>query len=277
MRQTLSKEQKRTIGQLVREQLVKNAIENTRQGVRKLVGSAKELASEARVSDAVIYKLHSGDFSNKTLRLVESILGVEFRAKLDEPADSGDPQPRGFFASEQRSGAVPVRFGGYSREQMLPYLDRFVAVRRSVTIPANFLGTMISIFWDDELEAARFSEFNKFVSSDGREMDYSQAGTLHMSAHIGMLHLLTSRQGALRLITLTRLQVQEPVMYGAILTQVPESGYFMPAKSTIHLRRILPEKEEEARDLIGPITPSHPSYERIVRDLDDADRAIYTR
>lgn len=66
-------------------------------------------------------------------------------------------------------------------------------------------------------------------------------------------------------------------MYGAILTQVPEAGHYIPAKSTIHFRKINDANGALYSELIGPITPDHYLYEKISDDLDEADRVIYTR
>lgn len=276
MRQSLDREQKKHIGNLVREHLTKNAIENSRSGRRTLIGSAKELAGEANVTESVIYRLHSGEFSNRTLQLVETVLGVNFRdmameASLKINGSAGSPA-----VSARWEGAHPVRYGGYSREQVAPYLGSYIGIRRSVTYPSHFLGSLFDIYWDDEIGAARFYEDNKFTDTDGRERDYSQPGTLHVSAQIGVIHLLTSEQGALRLITLTRMQIDR-VMYGAILTQVSEAGFYRPAKSTIFMRKFDRDGDSEVNELRGPIRPGHKQYDLVVHDLDLADQAIYTR
>jgi len=278
MRQSLDEGQKRRIGELARKQLTRNSIENTKEGSRSRIGTVKELAAATRMSEQVIYKLHSGDFSMKTLELVQSVLGVDFQMQLlTEQPVAPRPVQNPAKDSDHWERAMPVRFGGYTRDQVEHYMGRYHSIRRSVTHPENFLGSLVDIFWDDELRGARFTESNKFVASDGRKMDFSQSGTVHISAQIGLVHLLTARFGALRLITLTRLQLADPVMYGAILTQVPEAGSYLPAKSTIHFRKLDEEGEERAKGLLGPIDVHNPLYLEVRRDLDVADEAIYTR
>lgn len=62
---------------------------------------------------------------------------------------------------------MPVRFGGYSKEAVYPYLGRFIAVCRGMSVSTNFLASQFEIYWDDELGAARFEENKKFTASDG--------------------------------------------------------------------------------------------------------------
>jgi hypothetical protein len=278
LRQSLDREQKVRIGEMVRKQLTRNSVENTKQGARSLIGSVKELAAATKLTEQVIYKLHSGDFSVRTLELVESVLGVDFQSqKVAETREAVKLVNNPGRDTDHWERAIPTRFGGYTRDQVEHYMGDYLSVRRSVTHPENYLGSLVTIFWDDEIRAARFSENNKFTASDGRKMDFSQSGTLHLSAQIGLVHLLTARFGAIRLVTLTRLQLAEPVMYGAMLTQVPEAGSYMPAKTTVHFRKITAESEARAKSLMGPIDVNNPFYFDVRRDLDAADEAIYTR
>ena len=108
-------------------------------------------------------------------------------------------------------------------------------------------------------------------------MDYSQSGTVHKSPQIGVLHLLTSVNGALRLITLTRLQVMEPVMYGAILTQVPDGGNYIPARATVHFRKVVEQDYGDLENRIGVISPEHPAFKTLEIDLEEARAATLSR
>jgi len=268
VRQTFDINEKKRIGGEVRAFLARNGIQNARAGSNKLISSPKSLAHAAGVSEATIYKLHSGEFSVKTLRLVEDILGANFHN-----GEENNPSHEHSFGTHQ----AIVDSGGYTRSQIEPYLGNYLSIRRSVSFPDNFLGTYITVFWDEENQIAKFTEDNNFTASDGRKLDFSQSGTLHMSSQIGTIHFLTSTNGALRMMTLTRLQVPDLVMYGAILSQIPEGGHYMPLKTTVFLKKITESYTENVLDFLGPIKKEHPSYNSICRDLDVADKAIVTR
>lgn len=268
MDRKLSKEEKKRIGNAIRSHLQDNAVRKAQDRAGTYITSPTELAYAAGVSPSTIFKMHSGDFSMKGLRLVQGILNVNF---LDETPETS----AGSKGVEK--GSVPVKVGGYTYKQIQPYIGRFLTVRRGTTIPENLLTTMVEIYWDDELGGARFNETNKFTSSQGRELDYSQSGTVHQSPHIGVLHLLTSYEGALRLITLTRLQVMEPIMYGAILTQVPEAGNFVPSRATVHFRKLDELSVDAVEAKVGVITPEHADFGALEADLEEARQATLSR
>lgn len=279
MKRKFGFEDRKIIGNRIREHLISNRIKNTKSGKREFISRPKELAMEIGVDPNTIYKVHSGDFSETTLQLIEHALGRTFDSPSQKVADTSD-EP-GKSAGDNLSnidGIVKIKLGGYSKEAIYPYLGKYIAVSRGVSVIENFLLSLFIIEWDEHLGGAKFKELKRFTASDGRVHDYTQDGTLHLSTEIKNVHLLTANHGALRLITLTGIQRDpDPVMYGAILTQVPEPGHYKPAKSTIHFRKISDDREVEAMASIGPIAPGNPLYEKVERDLKYAEEAIYTR
>lgn len=272
MEEKLSTEDKKRIGDSIRRHLQDNAVKKAqdRSSEAAYITTPTELAYAAGVSPSTIFKMHSGDFSMKGLRLVQGILNANFiDGEVSSNADKAAPN--------DEKGTVGVKVGGYTQEQIAPYLGRFLTVRRGTTIRENLLTTMVEIYWDDELGGARFHEKNKFTTVQGKELDYSQSGTVHQSSQIGVLHLLTSFEGAIRLVTLTRLQVMEPVMYGAILTQVPEAGNFIPARATVHFRKVGEDESVDIEAALGVVTPDSPNFLTFESDLEEARRATLAR
>ncbi|NBB80956.1 MAG: hypothetical protein GVY36_16175 [Verrucomicrobia bacterium] len=261
----MSKEDKKLIGDRIRTHLQENAVIRAQTKDRDIISTPTELAHSAGVAQSTIFKLHSGEFSMKTLRIVEAILGKNFSGDVTKTTPSASVQ------------SEPIFSGGYTEEQISPYLGTYLTVRQGMANLENLLTTLVHVFWDDTRQMARFHETNKFLSSEGKDYDYSQSGTVHVSGKIGLVHLLTSVEGALRLITLTRLQVMEPVMYGAILTQVPEAGTFVPTKASVHFRKLRDDGSSPERQQTGVITPQHSRYQSLLSDLDEARRATMAR
>ncbi len=257
---------------MIRDHLRDNAVLKAKAShtdTTDYICSPSELAWAIKVAPSTIFKMHSGDFSLKSLHLIEGILGVCFTEKLSAHQDSA--------SNNKGQGIIGVKIGGYTKQQIEPYIGRYLTIRQGTTIPENLLTTLVEIYWDTKLSGARFNEINKFVSSQGKKLDYSQSGTVHQSSQIGVLHLLTSFEGALRLVTLSRLQVLEPVMYGAILTQVPESGNFVPTKATVHFRKIGDGQADLIDGGVGVITPEHPKFKTLYDDLETARSATLAR
>jgi hypothetical protein len=68
-------------------------------------------------------------------------------------------------------------------------------------------------------------------------MDFSQEGEIFFSKHTGLIHLQTLEDGSMRLITLTRLRMDDKTMNGVVLTQSPESFYYKPSVSPIFMQK----------------------------------------
>ena len=76
------------------------------------------------------------------------------------------------------------------------------------------------IDWDEELDRLRFLELQRFRGAAERTVSSSHAGGVYISPHTGLIQLLTTFQGALRLVTLTRFRLGDDKLSGLILTPV---------------------------------------------------------
>lgn len=266
-----SVDRRKAIGNLIRRTLHENAARNAKAAAEgsaeRRISSVDEICFATGLSKSTIYKLHSGDFSMRTLRIVEGVLGkIVSDDDVQMPVEKDMPGAR----------STTIGSGGYSYQDILPYLGRYLTIRQGTTVVENLLTTRVDIHWDENAEMARYDEYNRFLSSSGKIMDYSQSGTVHRSRALGVLHLLTSFEGAIRLVTLGRIQVMEPVMYGMILTQIQGSGAFVPTSSVVHFRR-MSEQGAAAAFETGVVRPGDPQFKALQQDLNEARDAVLAR
>ena len=99
-------------------------------------------------------------------------------------------------------------------------------------------------------------------------MSSSHAGGIYISPHTGMIHLLTTFQGALRLATLTKFRMGDTRLRGVILTQSDRDQFFQPATSAIYLEKLeTRRKNSELEKLVGPFGPADPSFKPATEEL----------
>jgi hypothetical protein len=76
-----------------------------------------------------------------------------------------------------------------------------------------------------------------------------------------LIQLLTTFQGALRLVTLSRFRLGDNKLSGLILTQSDRDRYFEPAASAIFLEKLDgPRPVAELERLIGPVAESNAAF-----------------
>ena len=152
-------------------------------------------------------------------------------------------------------------FGGYSRGSVERMMKPYVAVRHSFGNAPTLHVFRIILEWDDEKQAMRFRDNNRFLGSDGEERDYSQSGYVHISPDIGLLHLVTQYVGAVRLITLSKPRLSSGILYGTLLTQADHAVGFQPAVSPVVF---VPEDTltpgKNLPEHVGPIAADHFSF-----------------
>jgi transcriptional regulator with XRE-family HTH domain len=164
--------------------------------------------------------------------------------------------------------------GGYTLKHFDDYIGRFHAYRRSFTFPKNLVRSLYEITWSDEQSCLVFTETQRYRSSEmQRTQDYSQQGEIFISNTIGLLHLLTREEGALRLITLTKLRLDDQALQGIVLTQAQGPFYYQPSVSPIFLRK-LADADHQGEQPIGPIRPGDADYDEIDRALADIEKNI---
>lgn len=128
--------------------------------------------------------------------------------------------------------------GSYSFTQCDDYIGYYYATRRSFSIRGNLVRSIYELFWSNKRNCLCFKEIQKFTSEKfGKVIDFSQSGEVYISKNTGLFHFQTVSDGAIRLITLTRLRMDDKTMNGIVLTQSPESFYYKPSISPIFLQK----------------------------------------
>lgn len=169
------------------------------------------------------------------LNAISEALGIEFETPTSETNNTG------------------LDFGGYPKHSVEKYIGNYVAVRHSLGSNPNLHCSFYSFDWDNDKGALHFNEENKFIGSNDRLRDFSQGGSIYISPDIGLLHLMTSWRGAVRLITLSKLRMNSNMMYGAVLTQSDQRFGFMPALSPVAFKKIESDDERHVPERSGPI------------------------
>jgi hypothetical protein len=132
-------------------------------------------------------------------------------------------------AEGQHLEVADAKYGEYPRGPYRKYEGGYFAYRRSFSSSARLMRTVVEIEWAEE-EGLIFSEHSHFQAGR-KQIDNSQTGHLYISQTTGLMHLVTSVEGAVRLITLTKMIGGDEVMRGAVLTQIDRDAHYIPSIS----------------------------------------------
>jgi hypothetical protein len=159
------------------------------------------------------------------------------------------------------------------------YLGAYIAYRRVFAARHELYRSVYDIDWDEALSRLRFLELQRFRGRDNRTVASSHGGGIHISPHTGLLQLLTTYQGALRLVTLSRFERGDNRLRGLMLTQSDRDRFFEPAVSAIFLERLDGKRRlADLERLVGPIGPDDPAFAPAEAELSAIERAgIFTR
>lgn len=227
---------------------------------RESIGWTQEkLANQAGYSDKVIRLIEHGARTKlQTLQNVCQALGL----------------PVGAYELSDNKIA-DEKYGAYNLNHYMDYLGVYFGFRRGFTNPTNFLRTVFEISWSERKRCLEFYEDQKYVSSAGRPVDNSQQGDIFINNGIGLLHLVTSDLGAVRLITLSKLRPTEDILEGVVLTQLRHSHYYSPAVSPIYLQKAQGvESRTEVSSQTGPIAPTDELYRTVAAYIEEVEREV---
>jgi transcriptional regulator with XRE-family HTH domain len=227
---------------------------------RESIGWTQEkLANQAGYSDKIIRLIEHGARTKlQTLQNVCQALGL--------PVDT-------YELSDNK--IADAKYGSYNLIHYIDHIGIYYGFRRGLSVQTNFLRTIYEIAWSEKKRCLEFFEDQRYMSSAGRMVDFSQHGDIYISNEEGLLHLLTSDKGALRLITLSRLRRDDNVLQGAVLTQLRNALHYSPAVSPIYLQKAeaLASRSEVA-SLIGPIPPTHELYSTVAACIEEVEREV---
>lgn len=167
------------------------------------------------------------------------------------------------------------QFGAYARSSFALYVGDYFGYRRVFSKSRRILRTFYSIAWSAERHCLVFSEFQDAVSvqSAETEPDPSHGGNVYVSAHTGLIHLVTVFQGAVRLVTLTKMKNQ--TLRGVVLTQSERSYFFQPSVSALLLKKSDGGRDQRLLESkIGTLSANDGDFESINAELREIEAEV---
>ena len=174
-------------------------------------------------------------------------------ARLDAslPVERLEPSVR------HSSGGAAQNLGAYSRLNVEELEGCYVCFRPGFTAADLINAYLVVIRWDEAESCLVFEEQSRADAS------HTQKGRIYIPDGCPFLNFVTNEKGAIRLITVSRPEKQEPAR-GLIMTLSNPSGmHFTPASAPILLRRVTGEMPQ-----LGFIRPDSPDYETYRRELE---------
>jgi transcriptional regulator with XRE-family HTH domain len=230
----------------------------------------ESLAGKAACKERTLGNLLAGQpVRDATVAKIARVLGIDLE-DLIAPSAPVPAQTPATAPPDRRAGA---EYGGYLLSAYDNYIGTYFAVRRVFSGRNELVRSVYEIDWDDELSRLRFFELQRFRGASDKPVSSSHAGGIHISPHTGLIHLLTTYQGALRLVTLTKFRLGDNRLRGAILTQRDRDVFFQPAVSPIYLEKVeTRKKNSEIERMIGPFGPTDPGFRVAHEELSAIER-----
>ncbi|MCB1422006.1 MAG: hypothetical protein KDJ69_05980 [Nitratireductor sp.] len=235
---SFSEDQKIQVASNLRGVLARQRL--TQEGLQGLT----EEKNPPGLSIATIQRAVRGEFSEKTIRILEATLEENL---LDQVM--------------LKQAVSDSRWGGYAYAAVERYIGDYLCCRRSFGNRDTVYIYHLSIDWDQENACLKYSDRNSFGG------DYSQTGYVCIPPASTFLHLLTLEQGSCRLITVTHM-LANMMMRGAVLTMYnPKGVVFTPACAPILIKKIT--EEDAASSLVGEYNKGDEQVADLVRELDE--------
>lgn len=246
------------IGEAARSALVRRVrLEMAKQGITR-----EALAERADVKERTLGNLLAGQsVRDATVAKVARALSIELDGLVSGAATDG-------ASADDAHARANEAYGGYMLSAYESYLGTYVAYRRVFSAKHELYRSVFDIDWDEQLSRLRFLELQRFRGRDDRAVASSHGGGIYISPHTGLIQLLTTFQGALRLITLSRFRLGDNRLRGLILTQSDRDRFFEPAVSAIFLEQIDGKRRlADLERLVGPLTSDDPAFGSATEEL----------
>lgn len=226
------------------------------------------LAKRAACKERTLGNLLAGQpVRDVTVAKIARVLGIDLEDFMNGGA-TALPEVEG------GEGRAAEEYGGYLLSAYAHYVGTYFAYRRVLSEKNEFFRSVYEIDWDDELHRLRFFELQRFRSANNATVSNSHAGGLYISPHTGIVHLLTTYQGALRLVTLNKFRTGDARLKGLILTQSDRDMFFQPAVSAIYLEKIrIKRKNSELEKLVGAFGRNDPEFATVAEEIAAIERS----
>lgn len=193
-------------------------------------------------------------------------LAIDLDTLLGAPAGNG-------AADGKLTGHADESYGGYLLAAYEDYLGPYLSYRRIFSRRNALYRSVYELDWDEDLSRLRFLELQGRPNGRGADAATQHAGGVYISPHTGMLQLLTTFQGALRLVTLNRFQRGGDKLRGVILTQSDRERFYQPAVSAIFLQRLTGRQRlSELEKRIGVLEEDHADFDAAMSEIEDIER-----
>lgn len=178
----------------------------------------------------------------------------------------------------ERQDHADESYGGYLLSAYENYLGAYVAYRRVFSRRLELYRSVYELDWDEDLARLRFLELQRAASGNGAANGTGgasqHAGGVYISPHTGMLQLLTTFQGALRLVTLNRFRRGDDKLRGVILTQSDRERFYQPAVSAIFLQKLTGRRRlSELERMVGTVGGTHDGFAPALAEIEDIERS----
>lgn len=202
-----------------------------------------------------------------------TIAGIARGLTIDLDTLLGTPSANG--VSEGRlQGRADESYGGYLLATYEDYLGPYLAYRRIFSRRNALYRSVYELDWDEDLSRLRFLELQGMPKGRGADASTQHAGGVYISPHTGMLQLLTTFQGALRLVTLNRFQRGGDKLRGVILTQSDRERFYQPAVSAIFLHKLSGRQRlSELERRIGTLDEEHTDFAAAMIEIEEIERS----
>ena len=202
-----------------------------------------------------------------------TIAGVARGLAIDLDGLLGGPA-NGAAAPAEPHGRADESYGGYLLSSYEDYLGAYVAYRRVFSRRNALYRSVYELDWDEDLSRLRFLELQRSAAGRAADAANQHAGGIYISPHTGMLQLLTTYQGALRLVTLSRFRRGDDKLRGVILTQSDRERFYQPAISAIFLQKLNGRQRlSELERMIGTIESGHGDFEHAAAEIEEIERS----
>ena len=202
-----------------------------------------------------------------------TVAGVARGLSIDLDTLLGGPVGNG-ASDGSMQGRADESYGGSLLSAYEDYLGPYLAYRRVFSRRNAIYRSVYELDWDEDLSRLRFLELQGNPNGRGADASTQHAGGVYISPHTGMLQLLTTFQGALRLVTLNRFQRGSDKLRGVILTQSDRERFYQPAVSAIFLHKLKGRQRlSELERRIGTLEPDHADFGTAMAEIEEIERS----
>ena len=221
--------------------------------------SRELLAEKASCKERTLGNLLAGSsVRDSTIFKLARVVGLDINDLIEVKTPNGSDALR--VASEA--------YGGYLLASCSDLIGTYLGYRRVFSREPRFSRGVYEIYWDDDDGRLSFFAPQSYRAAGERVVSDNHAGAVHISPTTNLIQLLTSYQGALRLMTLNKPRLGDMTLRGVVLTQADRERYYEPAVSACFLKKLAEKKTPaELEKLAGTFGSTDPEFGFVSSEL----------